>query len=564
VSQVVVRCDRATVPVAWQGLRCEELRCRGARPNLNLHIESPSTKLLGALPPRAVDLVHIASYVYGADQLVSRGGIRDVYGDSWERDFRLCVPVSDPQFWSNKDVRLRLEEALDFLSGDRWEFRFSQAADESKQLPLELDPQVTLGEPDGVFLFSGGLDSLCAVVQAVEANGRPLLLGHSPAYHIAALQRNLAVTLKSRFKGRWHFPYLSVSVHRTGGGDPREYTQRTRSFLYASLGAVIADRLRIAEVALTDNGFVSLSLPVNDQLIGSRISRSTHWKFLSHFNELATLALRTAPKVVNPFWSRTRSEELEILKQAGMPDLVEQTNSCAHRRNLTSMRPHCGVCSQCVDRRFATLAAGLEEFDPEEAYETRVFRDALADGDARTTALSYVRFARRLSQLSGDEFYLAFSELYDCVPHDRTQRIVADAIVALLSRHASAVLGVLEDQIARLKKPLARGQLPGTSLLRLYTASAEVADKGWFQPGPGYREIRLGGDKTHLTPNQARILEYMDGQGDAAVSEGLVLEALSIKSKTFYQVFRGTSILGTLLVKADGKGLFRMNRVTHR
>ncbi|MCH8804496.1 MAG: hypothetical protein IH986_00215, partial [Planctomycetes bacterium] len=127
-------------------------------------------------------MVRIAAYVYGADQLVSRGGDADVHGDKWERDLALCVPVSDPDFWRNKEVRLRLEEVLRFLSGDRWTFDFSKATPEAEQLALGLDPLVSLGEPDGVYLFSGGLDSLCAVVEAVKkSRGRPLLIGHSSA-----------------------------------------------------------------------------------------------------------------------------------------------------------------------------------------------------------------------------------------------------------------------------------------------------------------------------------------------------------------------------------------------
>jgi hypothetical protein len=59
-----------------------------------------------------------------------------------------------------------------------------------------------------VFLFSGGLDSLCAVVEAAFLQGKkPLLVGHSPAYHIMGRQRRLAETLGERHGGWNPFPY---------------------------------------------------------------------------------------------------------------------------------------------------------------------------------------------------------------------------------------------------------------------------------------------------------------------------------------------------------------------
>ena len=40
---------------------------------------------------------------------------------------------------------------------------------------------------------------------------------------------------------------------------------------------------------------------------------------------------------------------------------------------MTMLHPHCGQCSQCIDRRFAILAAGQEHEDPAEAYKVDLF-----------------------------------------------------------------------------------------------------------------------------------------------------------------------------------------------
>lgn len=109
------------------------------------------------------------------------------------------------------------------------------------------------------------------------------------------------------------------------------------------------------------------------------------------------------PVIANTIWDQTRSEGLALLKAAGLEELLQESNSCSNIRGLPNVKPHCGVCLQCVDRRFATIAAGLQDYDLKERYKTDVFRHELPEGKARDTAVSYVRFARRVSAAEGDD-----------------------------------------------------------------------------------------------------------------------------------------------------------------
>ncbi len=336
-------CDGARVPAS---VRTEEwdvaepLSHRGPRAAVNLHIESPARLFRASIGGREADLLRIAAYAYAADQRVPRGGDADVYGDAWSREIVLYLPVSEPAFWSRPELERRLRETLNFLSGDRWSFVFSQAAPDLSQLAFGGTEEEVSGRPDSVYLFSGGLDSLAAVVEAVRGGRRPLLIGHSPAHHIGSRQRELVSQLRDAGLS-WAFPYVSAAVHRAGP-EPRDFTQRTRSFLYAALGMVAARALGLSTVALADNGVVSLNLPLNDQLVGSTASRTTHPKFLWLFNELVAAAFEGGPRVHNPLWSRTRVECLDILKTAGLQRLVPWTGSCSHHRGRLRQRPHCG------------------------------------------------------------------------------------------------------------------------------------------------------------------------------------------------------------------------------
>jgi hypothetical protein len=68
----------------------------------------------------------------------------------------------------------------------------------------------------------------------------------------------------------------------------REYTQRSRSFLYAALGATVAAMVGRDRIRFYENGVVSLNLPVSAQAIGARATRTTHPRVLNGFAELFT------------------------------------------------------------------------------------------------------------------------------------------------------------------------------------------------------------------------------------------------------------------------------------
>ncbi|MDA0734992.1 MAG: 7-cyano-7-deazaguanine synthase [Chloroflexi bacterium] len=569
MKQFLVGCDGATIPPAPQEsavLLRQSLNHRGPEANLNLGIQSPSSALLASVEHRAADLVRLASYVYAADQSVSRGGEADAHGDSWKRHFILHLPVSDLEFWNREQVKESLAETLNFASDDTWDFHFTEMMAEQSQLHLELDPTSVLGNPDGVYLFSGGLDSLCAVLEAAVQQGkRPLLVSHSPAFNIRNRQHSLARLIRERFREDWSFPLMSVAIHRTGS-DARDYSQRTRAFLFASLGAVIADRLAITDVCLADNGVVSLNLPINGQLIGARATRSTHPKFLRLFNRFIQLMFANGPKVSNPLWNRTRPETLKVLQDTGSVALVEETNSCSHGRYQTRMQSHCGVCSQCIDRRFATIAAEMEEYDPPERYRVDIFRQELPSPKDRTMALSYARFASEVEPLDATGLFHRYAELFECIdPSDPDAGTVAASLTGMVKRHASTIIKVIEDQIALARSELARQALPPGCLLRLIAGSYAVvagSQTDFFRHNADYREVWLGDERFDLTTNQSRVVELLANQhiaGGAALSQAYILETLDIGSQNLAQVFRDSTAWNRLVVRADGRGIYRLN-----
>ncbi|MBA2454829.1 MAG: hypothetical protein H0V47_16800, partial [Chloroflexia bacterium] len=158
-------CDEATVPPDVDAQRWSHrdvIRSSGDTPDINFRAQSLAATVLSVIAgTRATDLVQIASYVYAADQLVSRGTETDVYARRWRRHLTLCIPVADPEYWSRQELQSKLRGVLAFLTEDEWEFHFSTSRSTVRQIPLELHDQELLESPDTVVLLSGGVDSLC-------------------------------------------------------------------------------------------------------------------------------------------------------------------------------------------------------------------------------------------------------------------------------------------------------------------------------------------------------------------------------------------------------------------
>ena len=101
-------------------------------------------------------------------------------------------------------------------------------------------------------------------------------------------------------------------------------------------------------------------------------SRTTHPLALRRLGALLEFIDGVPIEVDNPYVWQTKTQVLERLTGHGGADLITATASCSSVFDRPLELPHCGCCSQCHDRRFAMLAAGLADFDPEARYETEL------------------------------------------------------------------------------------------------------------------------------------------------------------------------------------------------
>src|SRR5262249_18069370 len=154
-----------------------------------------------------------------------------------------------------------------------------------------------------------------------------------------------------------------------------------------------------------ENGVVSLNLPPVAQVVGARATRTTHPQALAGFRTVLSEAFRRPFRVENPFCWLTKTDVIGRITANGCGDLLRHTRSCTRGREMTKLHPHCGQCSQCLDRRFAVMAAGQCDNDPAEAYKVDLFTGERPPGPDREMAIAFVRSASRLQKMSDMAFF---------------------------------------------------------------------------------------------------------------------------------------------------------------
>jgi hypothetical protein len=452
----------------------------GSRPNVMLKISDISEKMCANLPEALVDLIEIATYVYCADQAITRGGDGVVnYGAGWRRNLRFAVPVRCLSLWTQREVQDALVDTLGFLSDDEYSFDFSQLSDPpsvSMYLEFQGSPEESF-QAEEVVLFSGGLDSLSGAVQEIQGHKKRIaLVSHRAVPKIYKRQRVLLDEIRKICPSSLKPLHVPVWINKDESLG-REYTQRSRSFLYACLAVTVAKLFGLQRIRFYENGVVSLNLPISAQVIGARATRSTHPKVLRGFERLFSLILGSNFHVENPFEWKTKADVVTLLRQNGAAELIKHSISCTRTFAITKLHTHCGNCSQCIDRRFGILAANAVQDDPDEMYKVDVLTGKREPGESKTLIESYVRTAYEIAKLDDQTFLQRFPEINRALRYmSGTSDEVASRILELHQRHATEVESVIDAAIKEHSKDFLHGTLPDSCLLSMVGRQEHLKD----------------------------------------------------------------------------------------
>ena len=442
----------------------------GVDDNVTLRIQDISRPMVAGVPDLLTDLLEVAAYVYCADAATKRGGdIMRGLGRDWRRQFHFVIPVREPDIWSRQDVTDALTAVLGFLTEDDYQFEFvPHAGAPDFDTYLDFGDQDFSGfKPDEVMLFSGGLDSLAGAVEDTVGNGKnTILVSHHSSTKVYSKQKELIQALRKKASGRLlHLPVKVVKEKALG----HEFTLRSRSFLFASLAAVVARMLSNNRIKFFENGVVSLNFPIAAQVVGARATRTTHPQVLAGFAGFFSTLFGEEIAVENPYLWKTKAEIVRVIGSHGCSDLIRGSVSCSRVHKMTKYKTHCGVCSQCIDRRFGTLGAGLGGNDPEEMYEVRLLEDGRDKDEDRTMAEAYVKTASDIRQMTELGFLSKYAgELSRVVRHlPGSQDDNAKKVIDLFRRHAETVFTVMKDGVESHANELLNHSIPTNSLLMM-------------------------------------------------------------------------------------------------
>ncbi|MCI0738754.1 MAG: 7-cyano-7-deazaguanine synthase [Gemmataceae bacterium] len=353
-------------------------------------LEAVNTFCLEDLPARLVDLLRIGSSIYVVDRLVKRRQKEGMKKPS--RIIGVKLGVLDAKFWNSTEVRAAIQESVDFVSGDFWNFEFvADNSEFSRAGRLLCNPYEGLSPL--VCLYSGGLDSAAGLaVRMVENPGRPVLpitVWHQPRQ--PSLIREQLELLRGRFNTPVDSMIVKVAIKWTSKLDraQEELSQRCRSFLFASLGAIAAIMHRQSVVEMFESGIGAINLPLMAGMVGAKTTKSAHPKFLRLMSRLASLVAQNDVEFYLPFLSKTKGEVVRSLRDNGLDQLANLSASCVHYPQRHCRHKQCGVCPACIFRRQAMVSAGIDE--TEDVYEYDFLGSPQAANDIPAKRLQFLK-----------------------------------------------------------------------------------------------------------------------------------------------------------------------------
>ena len=308
----------------------------------------------GGLTPVSHDLLLLAMAITSADRCIER----KYADDSWQREITIHLPVSAPDIWEN--TRNILENALAFLSGDKWHFQFRNTL-------INIKAQENLSKLNDICLFSGGADSLVGAIDLLSNGESITFVGHYGGGVTHSFQNKLRNNLEKTYPSRANFnlhyiiPPKIEDLHY-------EKTTRTRSFLFLSLavayGAISKNRVKLY---VPENGLISLNVAPTASRIGSLSTKTTHPYFIKLFKELLDI-LAIPVDIITPYKFKTKGEMfIECKNKSLLEELAKLSMSCSHseqsRFNKVSPKIHCGRCIPCLTRRAAFKSANIQDSD---------------------------------------------------------------------------------------------------------------------------------------------------------------------------------------------------------
>ena len=199
---------------------------------------------------------------------------------------------------------------------------------------------------------------MCAAAKFVSEKKNLALVSHnSHGNHVVdTCQRNVHSALENHFSQT--IKHIRIKVYGRNQGsykfpEPgnRENTQRTRSFLFLTLAALVTRRSGFNKVLyMAENGQFAIHIPLNQARVGPFSTHTADPQFVSDAQEIfRTLLSNPDFEIQNPFLYETKAEIIKLLPIALQNELY-QSVTCWMIHYVPGNK-HCGFCIPCISRK---------------------------------------------------------------------------------------------------------------------------------------------------------------------------------------------------------------------
>lgn len=320
------------------------------------------------LPPLLADWIDVALATYVSDRLSLRRALRKRNTSTWSRTFRLTVPVRVLDVWRRDAVQTALQSVLRFLTDDAWHIEFVQRNEPGRRSETEsyLLP-MPLRRPVHVALLSGGLDSFAGAVTQLNVlpdHSFVFVSGATNSRHKHAQREQVRVLARQTHQEVCHVVVpFGFNWHGKVRETIQESTQRTRGFVFLTLGAVTAIAANASGLNVYENGVGAINLPYDATQLGTANSRGVHPLTLLFMGDFAEQLTGRAFRFENPYLFVTKAQMCRDSHVQLLAPSVNLTFSCDGFPVRAHNRPQCGSCTSCLLRRLSLECAGLSAYD---------------------------------------------------------------------------------------------------------------------------------------------------------------------------------------------------------
>lgn len=319
-----------------------------------------------------LDWIDLAIAVYVADRL----SLREIekYRSNWKRTFNLKIAVRNLEIWLGQDVQIELENVLNFYTDDDWEFEFVKLESDERMKAVNNKLLLPPLKRPKVALFSGGLDSFAGLAQQLYDDDESsfILVSGRTNSRQEFLQKQQINELRKKYKDKEIIHHIiNFGFNWNGLPHPKEEnSQRTRGFVFTTLGAVTAFNAETNVLEIYENGIGAINLPYDKSQVGTMNSRGVNPLSLLRMERFIQTLTKQDFQIRNLYLFETKGGMCRHEAVRSLADAISLTFSCDGFPVHTAGKSQCGVCTSCLLRRLSLKNADLTDFDDGEHYLT--------------------------------------------------------------------------------------------------------------------------------------------------------------------------------------------------